>query len=318
MKKQFIFYVVALFIIAGVITSCIKEDNVDMENASITMTFSTRANLQVGNGDSQLADNEEMKTLRVIVARQNGDVVYNIKTEIQKEETSKTFIFNELTVKPEGENFDFYAIANEEGVHFKDGLDFTLENIMTFEQLQKLKEPGLVFELPKTGEFIPQTAFKSILVQPGENDNFTMNLDFMVAKLTLTVQNSTDVSQTINSIEWKNMNTSETSVFPLEELPNNEVNTMSIDNMTVAAGGSSTQSVYVFENKLFPDQSYAFSAQWNGQVKSVDLSAITNIQRGKNLNITATLIRKASEIDCNISVAEWIPWPEDGSGPSFE
>lgn len=107
MKKQFIFYVVALFIIAGVITSCIKEDNVDMENASITMTFSTRANLQVGNGDSQLADNEEMKTLRVIVARQNGDVVYNIKTEIQKEETSKKFIFNELTVKPEGENFDF-------------------------------------------------------------------------------------------------------------------------------------------------------------------------------------------------------------------
>lgn len=303
MKKQFIFYVVALFIIAGVITSCIKEDNVDMENASITMTFSTRANLQVGNGDSQLADNEEMKTLRVIVARQNGDVVYNIKTEIQKEETSKKFIFNELTVKPEGENFDFYAIANEEGLHFDEELGFTLDNIKTDEQLQVLRN-SILAQLPQEGESIPQTLWSTQTVTPGTNDNFSMNLQFTVVKLTLELINDTNLPQTITDIKWENTNAENTSLFPSQLLPGNKKEDIVVSDMTVPSAETLVKSVYVFENQMTSSLPYSFSAQWKGE-RTIDLSKdITELSRGSELYIKVHLLNTAT-VEFGYQVRDW-------------
>lgn len=70
------------------------------------MTFTTRVsdNVAVGN----LLDNEQMQTLRVIVARSGtNDIIYNVSYQIQPDETQKTIRFSELTVKKEGENIDF-------------------------------------------------------------------------------------------------------------------------------------------------------------------------------------------------------------------
>ena len=300
MKKQFIFYVVALFIIAGVITSCIKEDNVDMENASITMTFSTRANLQVGHGDSQLADNEEMKTVRVIVSRQVGDFFYNIKTEIQKEETSKNFIFNELTVKPEGENFDFYAIANEEGLHFDEELGFTLDNIKTDEQLQVLRNSVLA-QLPQEGESIPQTLWSTQTVTPGTNDNFSMNLQFTVVKLTVELINDTNLPQTITDIQWKNTNAENASLFPSQSLPVNKDEDIDVSDMTIPSAETLVKSVYVFENQMDSHLPYSFSAQWKGE-RTIDLSKdIAELSRGTELYIKVHLLNTATHY-CPIKV----------------
>lgn len=302
MKKQFIYYLVALFTIAGVITSCINDDNVDMENASITMTFSTRANLQMGDGDSQLADNEEMKTLRVIVARQNGDVVYNIKTEVQKGETSKTFIFDELTVKAEGENFDFYAIANEDGLHFHEDLGFTLDNIITDEQLRKLR-CSILGQFPQEDESIPQTLWSTQTVTPSANDNFSMELQFTVVKLTLELINDTTFPQTITDIKWKNTNAENTSLFPSQSLPENKKEDIVMPDITIPSAETLVKSVYVFENQMTSSFPYSFSAQWEGE-RTIDLSKdITKLSRGSELCIKVHLLNTAVEF--GYQVRDW-------------
>ena len=80
------------------------------------MTFATRAqsaDLSV-DGSVPLLDNEQMKTLRVIVARKSNEILFNVKYAIEENETFKKITFSELTTNKEGEKFDFYAIANEE------------------------------------------------------------------------------------------------------------------------------------------------------------------------------------------------------------
>ena len=96
--------------------SCIKDDYAAKGTATVTMTFTTRAiSNSTTRATGDLLDNEQMKTLRVIVARSsNSEILYNVKYSIEASETSKTITFSELTVNKAGEDFDFYAIANEE------------------------------------------------------------------------------------------------------------------------------------------------------------------------------------------------------------
>ena len=100
-----------LLLLACCLTSCIKEDYAAADKASVTMTFTTRVG---ANGESTLPSIEQMKTLRVIMVRQNPqEVVWNIKHTIPAGKGEDTFKFNDVRVAEGGEMFDFYAIANE-------------------------------------------------------------------------------------------------------------------------------------------------------------------------------------------------------------
>ena len=98
-----------LLLLACCLTSCIKEDYAVADKASVTLTFTTRAN---GTTDSNLEAGEGMKHLRVLVVDQaTSEIRFNYEREFQENEISATVTFGDLYA---GHTYDFYAIANAE------------------------------------------------------------------------------------------------------------------------------------------------------------------------------------------------------------
>ncbi|WP_288910807.1 hypothetical protein [uncultured Bacteroides sp.] len=155
-----------LLLLAVGAVSCIKDEYAEnKEKAIVTMTFTTRAmSNSTTRAVGDLLDNEQMRTLRVIVARSsNSEVLYNVKYEIQPQETQKIITFSELTVNKDGENFKFYAIANEDGfLSTGESLDGTSVN------LTGLYDRVLTGGFAK-GATLPQVGYREIEVKPQES-----------------------------------------------------------------------------------------------------------------------------------------------------
>lgn len=296
-----------LLLLALLPLSCIKDDSVSKETATVTMTFSTRAiNSSVSSADD-LEANEHMRTLRVIVARQNGEILYNVKYNIAEGETSKSIKFSEMTVNAEGEAFDFYAIANEDGVGYT-------EKSWDKVTIADLKKMNLQSEFLTNANdvskntMIPQTAYQQITVMPqsgGGIQTETMTLDFAVAKVRLTIHNASAGNQSVNDIKLSGLNKTSTPLFAGESLSIENQGELSLGNMRVPAGESATVYAYFFENM---HSNYILSAFWNGE-KTLDITHavtpnITQISRGTALDINITL-NASTEPEFNIEVVPW-------------
>lgn len=304
---------VCLLLLALLPASCIKDDYAAKEKATVSMTFTTRA---IGNpmaNAGRLEANEHMRTLRVIVARESGEILYNLKYVIAEKETSKTITFSELTVNAEGEDFDFYAIANEEGVGYSGNWD----NVAITDLKDMNLQGGFLTDANDASKNtkIPQTAYKQITVTPqadGGIQSENMKLDFAVAKVRLTITNTSSGEQNVNDIKLSGVNMTSTPLFAGETLlgeNNNE--TLDLGDMTIPANESATVYAYFFENQN--SNGYKLTAFWKKnqtlllQTGSDDnKQTITEIPRGTELNINITL-SATSEPEFNIEV---VPWEE--------
>lgn len=279
------------------------------------MTFTTRAISNPTTTAGGLEANEHMRTLRVIVARQNGEILYNLKYDIAENETSKTITFSEMTVNAKGEIFDFYAIANEEGV----GYSGSWENVTVADlKGMNLSEEGFLADANASkNTMIPQTAYKQIRVAPqsgGGIQSETMKLDFAVAKVRLTINNTSSAEQTVSDINLSGLNMTSTPLFASGTLSGEKGGTLSLGNMTIDANSTATVYAYFFENT---GGDYALTANWNGNLHTLDIKAagITEISRGTELNINITLNATATPT-FNIEV---VPWAEvEVDVPPFE
>lgn len=279
------------------------------------MTFTTRAISNPTTTAGGLEANEHMRTLRVIVARQeNGEILYNLKYDIAENETSKTITFSEMTVNAKGEIFDFYAIANEEGVEYNGW-----ENV-TVADLKGMNLPeGFLTNANDVSKntMIPQTAYKQIRVAPqsgGGIQSETMKLDFAVAKVRLTINNTSSAVQTVSNINLSGLNMESTPLFASGTLSGETGGTLSFGNMTIDDNSTATVYAYFFENT---GGDYALTANWNGNPHTLDIKAadITEISRGTELNINITLNATATPT-FNIEV---VPWAEvEVDVPPFE
>lgn len=296
-----------LLLLALLPLSCIKDDSVSKETATVTMTFSTRAiNSSVSSADD-LEVNEHMRTLRVIVARQNGEILYNVKYDIEENETSKTITFSEMTVNAEGETFDFYAIANEDGVGYTGNWDNVTVTDLNGMNLQK----GFLTNANDVSKntMIPQTAYQQITVMPqsgGGIQTETMTLDFAVAKVRLTIHNASAGNQYVNDIILSGLNMDSTPLFAGKSLSTEKQGELSLGDLTIHADKSATVYAYFFENK---DSNYALSASWNETTKTLDITHavipnITQISRGTALDINITL-NATTTPTFNIGVVPW-------------
>lgn len=167
MRKHFRTYcllAVAVVAVALLSVSCIKDNDPAVGGkASVTMTFTTRVSDNVTAGN--LLDKEQMRKLRVIVARSGtNDIIYNVSYDIQPGEWKKVIHFSELTVSEEGEDFDFYAIANEKaflaGGENLEGKSVDLSALKSRILRKDFNNPAL--------SLIPQAAFETIKVGPNE------------------------------------------------------------------------------------------------------------------------------------------------------
>lgn len=315
MKKHRHPAAIFLLLLSLLAVSCISDDYPVREKATVKMTFTTRAISNPTVNAGGLEANEHMRTLRVIVARSsNSEILYNLRYDIAEDATSKTITFSEMTVNADGEAFDFYAIANEDGVEYSGNWD----NVsITDLKDMNLQSGFLDAANTSTDTYIPQTAYKQITVKPqtgGGIQSETMQLDFAVAKVRLTINNTSSDDQNVNNINLSGVNMASTPLFANEPLSDVTDGTLSLGNMTIPAEQSVTVYAYFFENTR---GNYALTATWNGDQK-LDIkndAAITEIRRGTELDINITLNATTTPT----FYIEVVPWTTvDVDVPPFE
>lgn len=289
--------------------SCIKEDYpVAAEKASVTMTFTTRVsdNVAVGN----LLDNEQMQTLRVIVARAGTkDIIYNVSYQIQPDETQKTIRFSELTVKKEGEDIDFYAIANEQAF-LSDGESLEGKNV----DLGALKARILTnkdFNNPALS-LIPQAAFTTIKVGPTEQKKASMKLLFPLVKVVLNFDNQTGESVGLTNVQIDGTaDQGYLFVHPKYPQATTGMGTVKFGRdgaLTVPAG--EVADVAPFVRYLYPwnhDDGWKLTATWGSSpheaVFKVNNEVLKKLQHGQQLNVNVLLI--ANSLKVSLTVSDW-------------
>lgn len=315
MKKLFRTYALlaaAVVAVALLSVSCIKDSDLTAgEKASVTMTFTTRVSDNVTAG--KLLDNEQMQTLRVIVARSGtNDIIYNVSYQIQPDETQKTIRFSELTVNKDGENFDFYAIANEDAF-LTDGKSLEGKSV----DLSALKSRILRKDFNSSAlSKIPQAAFKPITVGPNENTSATMNLLFPLAKVVLNFDNQTGESVGLTNVQIDGTADQGYLFKDVDELPEYPQATAGMGTVKFGTEGALTvpagevADVAPFVRYLYPwnhDDGWKLTATWGSSpheaVFKVNNEVLKKLQHGQQLNVNVLLI--ANSLKVSLTVSDW-------------
>lgn len=296
-----------LLLLALFPTSCIQDDFAGKDKATVKVTFTTRAISNSTVPAGELESNEHMRTLRVIVARvSNNEILYNVRYDIDETEKQKTITFSELTVNADGEDFDFYAIANEEGISNVTDWDNVTVSQLSISSGNILLDENDINAMNVGTRRIPQTGYKRINVkaqQGGGIQSETIPLQFAVAKVRLTINNTSVGDQYVNDINLSGINMMSTPLLANGTLSNVTDGTLSLGKMAIPAGQSATVYAYFFENT---GGTYYLTASWNGK-QTLDINDVANIDeisRGTELNINITLSTTTTPI-FNIEVIPW-------------
>lgn len=313
MKKLFRTYALlaaAVVAVALLSVSCIKDSDLTAgEKASVTMTFTTRVSDNVTAGN--LLDNEQMQTLRVIVARSGtNDIIYNVSYQIQPDEKQKTIRFSELTVKKEGEYIDFYAIANEQAF-LSDGESLEGKNMDLGELKARILNED--FNNPALS-LIPQAAFTTIKVGPNEQKKASMKLLFPLVKVVLNFDNQTGESVGLTNVQidgtagqgylFKDVHPE----YPQATAGMGTVKFGRDGALTVPAG--EVADVAPFVRYLYPwkdDDGWKLTATWGSSpheaVFKVNNEVLKELQHGQQLNVNVLLI--ANSLKVSLTVSDW-------------
>lgn len=320
MKKLFRTYALlaaAVVAVALLSVSCIKDSDLTAgEKASVTMTFTTRVSDNVTA--ENLLDNEQMQTLRVIVARSGtNDIIYNVSYDIQPGEGKKVIHFSELTVKKEGENIDFYAIANEQAF-LSDGESLEGKNV----DLGALKAHILNKDFNNPAlSLIPQAAFETIKVGPNEQKKASMKLLFPLVKVVLNFDNQTGEPVGLTNVQIDGT-ADQGYLFVHPEYPQAGMRTVKFGTagaLTVPDG--EVADVAPFVRYLYPwkhDDSWKLTATWGSSpheaVFKVNNEVLKELQHGQQLNVNVLLMVN-KQVTINWQVVDWKPVTNDV--PSF-
>lgn len=324
MKKLFRTYALlaaAVVAVALLSVSCIKDSDLTAgEKASVTMTFTTRVSDNVTAG--KLLDNEQMQTLRVIVARSGtNDIIYNVSYDIQPGETQKVIHFSELTVNKDGENFDFYAIANEDAFltvgESLEGKNVSLSALKSHILTEDFNSPAL--------SKIPQAAFKTIPVGPSENTSAIMYLLFPLAKVVLNFDNQTGESVSLTDVAISGIANQGYLFKDIYETdyPQGTTSTVKFGNngaLQVPVGEVADVAPYI--RYLYPSwtsgNAYKLTATWGSKayevVFKINNAELKELKAGQQLNVNVTLlVNKQVTIEWKVS-----PWTSKTNDvPSF-
>lgn len=324
MKKLFRTYALlaaAVVAVALLSVSCIKDSDLTAgEKASVTMTFTTRVSDNVTAGN--LLDNEQMQTLRVIVARSGtNDIIYNVSYQIQPDETQKTIRFSELTVKKEGEDIDFYAIANEQaflsGGESLEGKNVNLGALRARILTKDFNNPAL--------SLIPQAAFTTIKVGPNEQKTASMKLLFPLVKVVLNFDNQTGESVGLTNVQIDG--TAGQGYLFKDVHPEYPQATAGMGTVKFGTDGALTvpdgevDDVAPFVRYLYPwkhDDGWKLTATWGSSpheaVFKVNNEVLKELQHGQQLNVNVLLMVN-KQVTINWQVVDWKPVTNDV--PSF-
>lgn len=293
--------------------SCIQDDYVTKETTTVTMTFTTRTISNSTRAINDLLDNEQMKTLRVIVARSsNSEILYNVKYDIQPEETEKTITFSELKVNENGENFKFYAIANEEGF-LKPGESLDGTSVNLTDLYGRVLTGGF-----NVGATLPQAGYREIKITPQESgiQEENMELDFPAGKIQLTFVNETGKDVALSNVKVPSVAPNQAYLFYQGNTPTGTTLTGDVDfgSITVPSGTESAPGSYSEYQYIYPGTAgvgkYNLVATWgtknfNELLETTDApDGISSIPRNSLVNIVITL-KSGGGFGVKCQVKDW-------------
>ena len=291
MKNKLLKYTgAALLLLACSLTSCIKEDYAAADKASVQLTFTTRVG---ANGESTLPSIEQMKTLRVIMVRQSTqEVIWNIKHDIPAGKGEDKFNFNDIRVAEDGEYFDFYAIANEAAFTEKigEGKDVDVDALKQMLVTLGTTNDGSLNITETSG--VPQTKVESFFVEAKKDRAYRMQLEFVVAKVELTFNNTSDAEQTVTNLRFPGImpDAATTPLFTPASITAQGSRAVNISGgMTMQPQGTATKTFYVYETKA-PADGYKMTATWESE-QELPFN-LAEIKRGQNLQINVNLIKR--------------------------
>lgn len=292
-------------------TSCIKDDVLPTDKASVTLTFTTKA---TASGESELPVSEQMKNLRVImVNRETRKVLYNVTREITDAATSYTIKFGDVAVSTDGTDFDFYAIANEGSLALTDEAQVALKSAQGSTLAAGALDDAVLgtngfVNPPNENQPLPQTAKATLKVKADAGNTLTMPLKFVCAKVLLTFHNKIEeAAQTVSNIQISNINP--TSGYLFEKQLTSTDKTLRFDNVTIPVGtlgnptSSATSTKYVYPSS---SATYNLTANWGARTQTLPLVLTDGtVPRGKLLSIQITLLPNENDFDFEVNVLPW-------------
>lgn len=300
----------SLLLMLFVPLGCADDEAAEMGRATVKMIFTTRASAQA-DGQTQLADRERMKTLRVIMQNaQTGKILYNVFYD-KVTDGQKVITFQDVPVEENGTNFNFYAIANE--ASFLDTGESLEGKELKLEELYR-RTIDIDFNAEdKKNLPLPQAMMNQKLIQPIKaTQTHTIQLEYPVAKVCVHFTNEIEAEQTVRNIKIPGLEATEGTLFPqisnaaTKEIPpivgQDALDISFAPNpLTVSAGkyGGPLGTGKVTPLYVYPaqrsDNKYQLTANWPDETtqKSVDLNAThlldNGIRRGMQLNIGIAL-----------------------------
>lgn len=300
----------SLLLMLFVPLGCADDDEAESGRATVKMIFTTRASAQA-DGQTQLADRERMKTLRVIMENANtGKILYNVFYN-NVTDGQKVITFQDVPVEEKGTTFNFYAIANEASFlktgESLEGKELKLEELYN-------REIDIDFNTEVNKKLpLPQAMMNQKLIQPIKApQTHTIQLEYPVAKVCVHFTNEIEAEQTVSNIKIPGLVAKEGTLFPqiskvaTKEIPpivGPEASDISFANNPLKVSASSyggplgmgeVTPLYVYPAQR-SDKNYQLIANWPDETtpKSVDLNATNllnnGILRGMQLNIGIAL-----------------------------
>lgn len=317
-----------LLLLAVGAVSCIKDEYAESkEKATLTLYFTTTKNSNGTSSDGTIIGpelpNEHMRTLRVIVADEEGNIRYNTKVDVPQDQTQTVINFSELIVDSEGETkFDVYAIANEEVYVRNNEWEGTNINLNELKELKdKILDNTILSKLNagisaneyKEGCAVPQTAIQEVTVTLGQENSATIPLEFVVAKMELNFENTSLMTQTLTNVALTDMDVSETTLFPVENIET-VVNDFFWSSIEIPSEKKYSIVKYLYEGQT--DNNYLLTTSWgNNSLNLTEKGLGTEISRGNKLVINVTL-NSQQEASLDFLV---IPWSEHNIDvPAFQ
>lgn len=215
--KQYIGLLLAAIFVAG-FSSCIMEDDYEpAEKATVNLVFDTRADGgQTDAGTAPIDVNEGIKTLRVFVTDENGNVEHNeYRTYTDNASRKEVTIFDVSTgIK------NFYVIANEASVGLeKTSLDAQTTIDATFLNTVITNPAGNAY-FPKMRNQIndlglPITGMEErVTISREQKNDITIYIKHAVAKVVLNIDNQMSETFWVNGVTLGNFIADATYLFP--------------------------------------------------------------------------------------------------------
>lgn len=223
----------------------------DMDGAVSAGNTRTSANTRAVDADVE----NRLDSLRVLVFNSSGKIVTNRKYTAQSDGSLSSLQIDTWS----GNNLTFCFVANS-----RDDLDNRLAVVTSYNDLREfmVTASSLNFGLSDTGALIMTAIVENVNVQPGSDTiSDPIQLQFLAAKLTLTVTDATPEGHTVTILGWDVQDVPARSyLFPDSKDANPApeggadkeeywLTTASDYPFEVVRNKSASQTLYLFENR---------------------------------------------------------------------